>query len=234
MKAKKRFLSLALVLVMVLSFSATAFAAPAQTGTVSVSITYGNFTSDTAPGEDGILKSTNVYTGNGFTNANFYIGDFDLDIEYVQEWVDAGLQDMFYLPYDVPSPHDGEANALDAILVAFLENGIGYDNEIAAGWDAYPVAGDPGAYISNVYPQELNYYTPEKVTVEGVEYDVVNGIVTVDGVNYAVYAGTGWNIAITQGGVLKEIDAYATSFTLEDDMEIVFDVSPYVLLWQLS
>ena len=46
-----------------------------------------------------------------------------------------------------------------------------------------------------------------------------------------VYTGSGWNIACTQNGVVKEIESYGSNFVLEDGMVIVFDFSPYRLYY---
>jgi len=42
---------------------------------------------------------------------------------------------------------------------------------------------------------------------------------------------TGWNVACTQGSVIDGISSYGTNYVLFDGMEIIFDVSPYIMYW---
>mgnify|MGYP000873572605 FL=1 len=197
MKTKgKKLLTVFLILVMVLSFSTISFA---DSGTVTVSVTYGSF------------NTTGAYTGSGFTNLNFNISDYEMNIDDIQDLVDFGLKETFYLP--VTDPMGGQASVLDAILVAFLENG--YD-EIDAGWDGWSTPN--GGYISNVLPQTITYNPP-------TYYEGPNGN------KWGHATGTGWNVAYTQDGDIKGADVYASNVALEDDMEIVFDISPYAMDW---
>lgn len=197
MKARK-LTSLLLVLVLVFAMSASAFAAPSS-GTVTVSIRYGDFDTD------------GNYTGGGFTNANFYIQDYEIDIDDIQDYVDNGLQELVYLPANTPylAP-----NVLDAITVAFYENGF---FNVYGGWDSSPISGPAGGYIYDVPPQTL---TTNPTT-----------IVTIGGIDYYMYSGTGWNVACTQGSVIDGISSYGTNYVLFDGMEIIFDVSPYIMYW---
>lgn len=197
MKAKK-LTSLLLVLVLTFVMSSGAFATTTL-GSVTVSISYGNFNTD------------GDYVGGGFTNANFYIEDYEISIDDIQDYVDGGLQELVYLPANMSYL---DPNVLDAIIVALYENGF-YD--VYGGWDNYPIAGDPGGYIYDVPPQTL---TTDPTT-----------IVTIDGVDYYKYSGTGWNVACTQGTAIDGISTYGTDYELFDGMEIIFDVSPYIMYW---
>ena len=239
MKFNKKLTSLVLAVVLLLALSAGAFAAPVPPG-VNIYVTTGNFTS-TSTLVDGIVESATTYTGGTYTphigtkNANFDIFDDRYHIFELEQYIDQAFQEYFYLPEGDPGI---PVNVLDSLIWAFLEDGSD-PSDITAGWDANPVAGAPGGYISNVYPQTISYYTPDYVTVSGVSYPVVNGMVTVANEQYYVYAGTGWNIAISRGGdeiqeleALEGIDMYATSIELgSEEMKIIFDISPYVLLW---
>lgn len=182
----------------------TTAAAVADGGTVTVSITYGDFDTD------------GNYTGGGFANTNFYIEDYVLDIDDIQEWIDyAALKETYYLPDSTPDPLNGEASVLDAIILAFLYNGF---EDIDSGWDSAPVAGDPGGYVSNVYPQAL-------ITNPSVDFEGENGNL------WTNYSGTGWNTAYGYGNALAKADEYASNIELSDGMVIVFDVSPYSINW---
>ncbi len=200
---ERKTLATLLILVMVFSLSSLALAAPETTGTVTVSITHGNFAPD------------GKYTGGGFTNSNFYIDSYELSIDYVEEWVEAGLQELVYLPSDMSYLN---LSVLDAIAVAFYENGF-YD--VHGDWDYYPVTGDPGGYIYDVLPQPIINYPPTIVTINGVDYNISSG--------------TLWKIACTQWDndlqdwVVKEISTYGSNIELVDGMEIIFDVSRYVI-----
>jgi len=199
MKTKgRKLLTVLLTLILVLSFSTVAFA---DSDSVTVSVTYGSFDTD------------GTYTGSGFTNANFYISDYEMDIDYIQDWVDSGLKETYYIPSGVTDPMGGDASVLDAILTAFIDNGY-YD--IAAGWDDFTTPN--GGYISNVSPQTITYNPP-------TYYEGPNGN------KWGHATGTGWNVAYTQNGVINEASAYVSNVALVDGMEIVFDVSPYSMDW---
>ena len=192
-KLLRTIIALAMAVTLFAGFGMTAIAAETD-GTVTVSVTYGNF--DTAGN----------YTGDGFTNANFYIEDYELDIDYVQEMVDYGLKESVYLPDPSDDNLDGEASILDAIILAFWDNEY-YD--VYGGWDYAPEEGLPGGYISDVPP---DYF----------EYDIEPA-----GGDYVREWGYSWQIAYADGGSISASDVYDSNVALEDGMTIIFDYSAF-------
>jgi hypothetical protein len=84
-----------------------------------------------------------------------------VDIDYVQEYVDYGLKEVYYLPDPSDDYLDGEASVLDAILVALTDNQY---FDILAGWD---YENEPnGGYIEYVYPEPtVDYYATVTVPI---------------------------------------------------------------------
>ena len=173
--------------------------------TCSVSVTYGNF------------DTSGNYIGCGFTNSNFDIDDYELSIAYIEDYIEYGLQEAYY---SAPTPLN--ANVLDAIILAFLDNGF-YD--ITAVWQSeYP---EPfrGGYIKNVSPQ---------TTTKNYEYKNLYGY------DYLVQSGIHWRIAYTQWDnqlqdwVIKEVWQAGSYIELVDGMEIIFDVSPFITYMKIS
>jgi hypothetical protein len=192
-------LSVAMAAVLFAGFGTPAWAVDDET--VSVSVTYGNF------------DLAGNYTGTGFTNSYFYIEDYELDIDDVQDWVDYGLKETFYLPDPADDPLEGEASVLDAILLAFLYGGF---EDITSGWDSINIPN--GGYISDVYPQPT--------TTSLYYYEGPNGN------RWGHSEGTGWQIAYILNSSVYDSDAlYFSNIPLEDGMDIVFDVSPYEKDW---
>ena len=143
-------------------------------------------------------------------NANYYILNYEMSIEDIQELVvDSGVRDTVYNP-----PAGLQTNVLDAIIAAFYNNNV---FDIRGGWDAHPVEGPAGGYIHYVEQQNIETNDPRQETVNGIKYDV--------------FSGTGWNIACTQNGVISALELYGTNYGLVDGMEIVFDVSPYEIYY---
>ncbi|MDR1322500.1 MAG: hypothetical protein LBK56_13945 [Gracilibacteraceae bacterium] len=203
-KSKKIFGILIAVAVSLALFATPAFAA----GTVSVTVTYGNF-------ELGEYE----WDGDGFTNAYFYIDEYPVDIDYVQEYVDYGWKEYYYLPDPSYDYLDGEASILDAILVALTDNGFAYvpGDDMISGWD---YEHDPnGGYIEYVYPEPLDF-NEETVIVDNVEYTHYFS---------SLPNGGGWRIAYTLGDDPTVIvpEEYTSRIALEDGMTIIFDYSPY-------
>lgn len=212
MKHIKKFLSLLLVLTMVLAMSSGVFAKEATSGTVKVSITYNMFTkggldADGKPADQAYKGGTPTMAN---VNANYYILNYEMSIEDIQELVvDGEVRDAVY-----NAPAGLQTNVLDAIIAAFYYNNI---FDIQGGWDAYPMHGPAGGYIHYVQGQNIETNDPRQETVNGIKYDV--------------YSGTGWNIACTQNGVISALELYGTNYGLVDGMEIVFDVSPYEIYY---
>lgn len=221
---KKRLLSLIMAVMMVVVLVVPAAAATTDTtsnGTVTVYVTYGMFTKG---GYDMVAKAPKAQEYNSDAaptsdkiNANFYINAYTLSISDIEANYMETTQSLYGAPTEKPD-YFKEPNLLDAILAAFFENGIDITDSdtVYAGWDDHPVRGNPGAYINYVAPQ----------------YPVYNGTTqkTMDGVQYNVYSGEGWNIACgTSASNIKALDAYGTSTALEDGMIIVFDFSPYLI-----
>ena len=204
---KKRLLSLIMAVMMVVVLVVPAAAATTDTtsdGTVTVYVTYGMFTEggyDTAkkaPAKQAYNSDAAPTSDN--INSNFYI---------------ATTQGVYGVP-DTSVSYFKSPNLVDAILAAFFENGIDITdpNTVYTGWDDHPVRGNPGGYINYVAPQYPVYNDTTKETMDGVQYNV--------------YSGEGWNIACgTSASNIKALDAYGTSTALEDGMIIVFDFSPY-------
>lgn len=208
MKHIKKFLSLLLVLTMVLAMSSGVFAKEATSGTVKVSITYNMFTKGGLDAEG--KPADQAYKGGTPTmanvNANYYILNYEMSIEDIQELVvDGEVRDAVY-----NAPAGLQTNVLDAIIAAFYYNNV---FDIRGGWDVYPMHGPAGGYIHYVAGQNIETNDPRQETVNGIKYDV--------------FSGTGWNIACTQNGVISALELYGTNYGLVDGMEIVFDVSPY-------
>lgn len=219
---KKRLLSLIMAVMMVVVLVVPAAAATTDTtsnGTVTVYVTYGMFTKggyDTAAKAPKAQEynSTGLPTSDNI-NSNFYINAYTLSISSIEADYMATTQGLYGVP-DTSVSYFKTPNLVDAILAAFFENGIDITdpNVVSAGWDDHPVRGNPGAYINYVAPQ----------------YPVYNGTTqeTMDGVQYNVYSGEGWNIACgTSASNIKALDAYGTSTALTDGMIIVFDYSEY-------
>ena len=144
-------------------------------------------------------------------NANYYILNYEMSIEDIQELVvDGEVRDAVY-----NAPAGLQTNVLDAIIAAFYNNNV---FDIEGGWDARPVGEGPaGGYIHYVAGQNIETNDTRQETVNGTKYDV--------------YSGTGWNIACTQNGVISALKCYGTNYGLVDGMEIVFDVSPYEIYY---
>ena len=180
MKHIKKFLSLLLVLTMVLAMSSGVFAKEATSGTVKVSITYNMFTKGGLDAEG--KPADQAYKGGTPTmanvNANYYILNYEMSIEDIQELVvDGEVRDAVY-----NAPAGLQTNVLDAIIAAFYNNNV---FDIEGGWDARPVGEGPaGGYIHYVAGQNIETNDTRQETVNGTKYDV--------------YSGTGWNIACTQ------------------------------------
>lgn len=219
---KKRLLSLIMAVMMVVVLVVPAAAATTDTtsgGTVTVYVTYGMFTEggyDTAkkaPAKQA-YNSTGLPTSDKI-NANFYINAYTLSINTIKTDYMATTQGLYGVP-DTSVSYFKAPNLVDAILAAFFENGIDITDHdtVYTGWDDHPVRGNPGAYINYVAPQYPVYNDTTQETVDGVQYNV--------------YSGEGWNIACgTSASNIKALDAYGTSTALEDGMIIVFDFSPY-------
>lgn len=221
---KKRLLSLIMAVMMVVVLVVPAAAATTDTtsgGTVTVYVTYGMFTEggyDTAkkaPAKQA-YNSTGLPTSDKI-NANFYINAYTLSINTIKTDYMATTQGLYGVP-DTSVSYFKAPNLVDAILAAFFENGIDITDHdtVYTGWDDHPVRGNPGAYINYVAPQYPVYNDTTQETVDGVQYNV--------------YSGEGWNIACgTSASNIKALDAYGTSTALEDGMIIVFDFSPYLI-----
>lgn len=219
---KKRLLSLIMAVMMVVVLVVPAAAATTDTtsgGTVTVYVTYGMFTKggyDTAAKAPKAQEynSTGLPTSDNI-NANFYISGMELSIRDIQEYYLDTTQYAYGVP-DTSASYFKTPNVLDAILSAFLVNGIDITdtNAVNAGWDSKPVVGNPGGYIHSVSPDVPKYNETIKQTVDGVLYNI--------------YSGSGWNIACgTSASNIKALDAYGTSTALTDGMIIVFDYSEY-------
>ena len=148
----------------------------------------------------------------GYNQPELFISNYALDVDDVQYYVDYGLKETFYLPGGEPDPLSGDASILDAILVTFMENGY---YGITAGWDDVNIPN--GGFISEVCPQALSYSVSN--------YEGENGN------TWGHATGTGWNIAYTQGGIIQEATVYGSNIELTAGMEIVFDVSPFDMVW---
>lgn len=221
---KKRLLSLIMAVMMVVVLVVPAAAATTDTtsgGTVTVYVTYGMFTEggyDTAkkaPAKQA-YNSTGLPTSDNI-NSNFYINAYTLSINTIKTDYMATTQGLYGVP-DTSVSYFKAPNLVDAILAAFFENGIDITDHdtVYTGWDDHPVRGNPGAYINYVAPQYPVYNDTTQETVDGVQYNV--------------YSGEGWNIACgTSASNIKALDAYGTSTALEDGMIIVFDFSPYLI-----
>lgn len=211
---KKRILSLALVLTLVLCMSINAFATPSNThsGTVTVSVTCNKFTSGGMDEDGNVIEQ--AYIGGTPTmmdaNPTYYILNYEMDIAYIEELVIEGMvrDDVYAAPAGL------QVNVLDAIIAAFYDNGV---YGIYGGWDAHPVEGPAGGYIYAVDDDNLQYNDAYQDTVNGVVYDV--------------FSGTGWNIACTQNGTISALSLYGSSYALVDGMEIVFDISDYLIYY---
>ena len=221
---KKRLLSLIMAVMMVVVLVVPAAAAttdPASGGTVTVYVTYGLFTKG---GYDTVAKAPKAQEYNSDAaptsnkiNSNFYINAYTLSINTIKTDYMATTQGLYGVP-DTSVSYFKTPNLVDAILAAFFENGIDITdpNVVSAGWDDHPVRGNPGAYINYVAPQYPVYHGTTQETMDGVQYNV--------------YSGEGWNIACgTSASNIKALDAYGTSTALEDGMIIVFDFSPYLI-----
>lgn len=212
MKNIKRFLSLMLVLAMVFAMSSAVFAAsPSDDATVTVYVTKDMFDKGGFDYENNTYAKVQKYLGGdpvGHLNDTFSdMVPLELDVATIKSTMNRAI-------YSAPSTLSADPNVLDAIIVAFMFCGY---NDIQGGWDSHPVEGKPGGYIHTVYPETPSYGPSTTETINGVEYDV--------------YTGSGWNIACTQNGVVKEIESYGSNFVLEDGMVIVFDFSPYRLYY---
>ena len=219
---KKRLLSLIMAVMMVVVLVVPAAAATTDTtsgGTVTVYVTYGMFTeggyntAKKAPAKQA-YNSTGLPTSDKI-NSNFYINAYTLSISTIETDYMATTQGLYGVP-DTSVSYFKSPNLVDAILAAFVEKDIDITdpNVVSAGWDDHPVRGNPGGYINYVAPQYPVYNDTTQETVDGVQYNV--------------YSGEGWNIACgTSASNIKALDAYGTSTALEDGMIIVFDFSPY-------
>lgn len=211
---KKRIISLMLALILVLSMSINAFATPSNTnsGTVTVYVTYGMFETDSYTG----IQSYIGGNPSQYLNANFYIDGSEFDIDEIAEY-----HEYFRDVYGAPNTLSYNPNVLDAIILAFANEGVDFYEDIIGYWDANPVVGEPGGVIHSVDP---NYGTVTQLSN-----------VTIDGQEYERYVGNGWNFAYgTSLNNLTSSDVYGTSIPVTDDMIIVFDFSPYRIYWPVS
>mgnify|MGYP007066603886 CR=1 FL=1 len=213
LKRKKVFaVMMALVMTMTMMFATTTNAfASADEPSVTVSVTYGNF------------NPTGNYTGNGFPNLNLTptIDNYEVAVSTVDDYISYFDLKSVYLPANVTDPMNGEASVLDAIIAAVWDNfsnetGNG-DPTVVGGWDSWTTPN--GGYISNI----LNY----PLTANATTYFKGE-----NGNKWGRSTGTGWNIAYKyENGNMTVPAIYASNISLEDGMEIVFDVSPYDMTW---
>ena len=167
MKHIKKFLSLLLVLTMVIAMSSGVFAKEATSGTVKVSITYNMFTKGGLDAEG--KPADQAYKGGTPTmanvNANYYILNYEMSIEDIQELVvDGEVRDAVY-----NAPAGLQTNVLDAIIAAFYNNNV---FDIEGGWDARPVGEGPaGGYIHYVAGQNIETNDTRQETVNGTKWD---------------------------------------------------------------
>lgn len=110
--------------------------------------------------------------------------------------------------YNASSTLSSNVNVLDAIIFSMMMSGYTCEG----GWDTISVPN--GGYVHNVLPGYAGTVTVTNLTIDGVQYER--------------YAGSGWNIAFTQNGQYVVPELYGSNFVIEDGMGIVFDYSPYV------
>jgi len=125
------------------------------------------------------------------------------------------------------SSFTGNANVLDAIIYAL----IGKGQTVYCGWDSF--TSPNGGYINSFYNDGIPAYNDPAYNVPKVEGGTT--------VYYTIYSGTGLKVACTQEFededeetyyALDEISEYATRYELTDGMDIVIDLSPYVIYYR--
>ena len=217
---KKRLLSLIMSVMMVVVLVVPAAAATTDTtsgGTVTVYVTYGMFTKG---GYDTVAKAPKAqeYNSTGLPTSDKINGNFS-KINGVEYSIDdiAAYSEGFRYVYGAPEDFTNYPNVVDAILTAFDMEYPNLTADIVCGWDSYTTPN--GGYINSIPNGGEPVYNATTTT-------------TLDGVNYNVYSGYGWNIAIgTSSSNISSIEHYGTEYTLTDGMIIVFDYSAYELYY---
>jgi hypothetical protein len=219
-KNMKRVLSLALVLLMLCSVMSISAFATSSNPTVIVYATTGMFTTggydpNTQTISDPTLlnvhPSTKLISGffTGFDGTNYWFDELSMS--------DPDFVDFYEAIYDAPSDFSNHVNILDAVIFAMVFNG--YD--CYGGWDSY--TSPNGGYIYNVDSYNSSYYGSSTPTYNAL---------TLNGVNYDRYQGTGWRILVKYpGGSFQELEHYYTEYPIVDGMEIIFDYSPFDIYW---
>ncbi len=216
MKKLRKILSLALVLVMLCSMMNLSAFASADDPEVTVYITRNMFTEG---GYSEVKKEPVLqeYIG-GLPSASNYFNSV-LGMHTVKISDISSMSSYYGSPSSIPNT----PNVLDAILHVLTTTKTADTTDAeettyapVGGWDSYTVPN--GGYIS--------YFSPEG----GTTYNDATSV-TKNNVVYDVYTGTGWQIACTQSGTVKECSNYGTSYSLSDGMVIVFDLSAYSIYY---
>ena len=214
---KKRIISLLMAVMMLVALVVPASATTDTSGTVTVYVTYGMFTEG---GYDTAAKASKdqEYNSTGLPTSDNINGNFSNinGVEYSIEDI-AAYSEGFRYVYGAPEDFTNYPNVVDAILTAFDMEYPNLTADIVCGWDSYTTPN--GGYINSIPNGGEPVYNATTTT-------------TLDGVNYNVYSGYGWNIAIgTSSSNISSIEHYGTEYTLTDGMIIVFDYSAYELYY---
>ncbi len=205
MKYMRKAFSLVLVLVLVVSLGVPVFAASTDNAKVTVYVTTGMFTSGGYDSAHGTFLDQE-YKNQENLSSHLFHGYEVVELDGVTI---SALFDSIRPVYSQTAGFSENVNVLDAIVCALQANGF----DCAGGWDN--TAMQPGGYVHSV--------TPGGIPTGGATTE------NIDGVTYNKYYGTGWRIAIGQNGTFTAPALYGTSYTIQNGMVIVFDLSPYVI-----
>lgn len=202
MKHMRKALSLLLVLAMVVCFAVPAFA----DGTATEAKVTVYVTRDQFS-EGGLNKKQAYEGGDPATITDGLVFKDSFTISDVDTTTLNNCRAKYAPDVDLPST----MNVLDAIAYVLMKNNYNF----SGGWDTWNVPN--GGYISSV---------------DGFVGNPDVGSDNVDGVDYTVYYGSGWNIAFgTASNSLTPPEYYGTYYDLEPGMIIVFDFSAYKLYY---
>lgn len=210
MKHMRKALSLFLALALVICFTVPAFAASTDNATVTVYVTQGMF-SKGGLDSNGNIVAQEFLGGNPASYLAAGYEAFPVDGLSISD----DLQ-HYRSAYGAPSSLSNDVNVLDAIVFSLALNGI----SCSGGWSDY--TGPNGDWATGGYIHSVDGFDATVTVTENA--------LTINGVNYDRYNGSGWQVvAKYPNGSFEPLANYATNYTIVDGMEIIFDFSEYII-----
>ena len=210
MKHMRKALSLFLALALVICFTVPAFAASTDNATVTVYVTQGMF-SKGGLDSNGNIVAQEFLGGNPASYLAAGYEAYPVDGLSISD----DLQ-RYRSAYGAPSSLSNDVNVLDAIVFSLALNGI----SCSGGWSDY--TGPNGDWATGGYIHSVDGFDATVTVTENA--------LTINGVNYDRYDGSGWQVvAKYPNGSFEPLANYATNYTIVDGMEIIFDFSEYTI-----